>query len=73
MDWLTGSEIYPLAVRGAGTSAQAATLWSTNLLITLTRSLEQIEGRLREGRFRPQDFERVRSEPATLGRAATTG
>ncbi|MET0694756.1 MAG: sugar porter family MFS transporter [Propionibacteriaceae bacterium] len=36
MGWLTGSEIYPLAVRGAGTSAQAATLWSTNLLITLT-------------------------------------
>jgi hypothetical protein len=25
MGWLTGSEIYPLAVRGAGTSAQAAT------------------------------------------------
>src|SRR5664279_717056 len=36
MGWLTGSEIYPLAVRGAGTSAQAATLWSTNLLITLS-------------------------------------
>jgi sugar porter (SP) family MFS transporter len=36
MGWLTGSEIYPLAVRGAGTAAQAATLWSTNLLITLT-------------------------------------
>jgi len=36
MGWLTGSEIYPLAVRGAGTSAQSATLWSTNLLITLT-------------------------------------
>jgi MFS family permease len=36
MGWLTGSEIYPLAVRGAGTSAQAMTLWSTNLLITLT-------------------------------------
>lgn len=34
--WLTGSEIYPLAVRGAGTSVQAATLWSTNLLITLS-------------------------------------
>ena len=93
MGWLTGSEIYPLAVRGAGTSAQAATLWSTNLLITLSlltiintvgvgrtmwlyalfnvaawlfvwrrmpeltgRSLEQIEGRLREGHFRPKDF-----------------
>jgi sugar porter (SP) family MFS transporter len=36
MGWLTGSEIYPLAVRGAGTSVQAATLWATNLLITLT-------------------------------------
>jgi sugar porter (SP) family MFS transporter len=36
MGWLTGSEIYPLAVRSAGTSAQAAILWSTNLLITLT-------------------------------------
>jgi hypothetical protein len=28
--------IYPLAVRGAKTSAQAATLWSTNLNITLS-------------------------------------
>jgi sugar porter (SP) family MFS transporter len=36
MGWLTGSEIYPLAVRGAGTAAQSASLWSTNLLITLT-------------------------------------
>ena len=36
MGWLTGSEIYPLAVRSAGTAGQAATLWSTNLLITLT-------------------------------------
>jgi MFS family permease len=36
MGWLTGSEIYPLAVRGAGTSAQAAALWTTNMLITLT-------------------------------------
>jgi sugar porter (SP) family MFS transporter len=36
MGWLTGSEIYPLAVRSAGTAAQSATLWSTNLLITLT-------------------------------------
>jgi hypothetical protein len=36
MGWLTGSEIYPLAVRGAGTSAQAATLWTVNLAITLT-------------------------------------
>jgi len=95
MGWLTGSEIYPLAVRSAGTSAQSATLWSTNLLITLTlltmiegigvgetfwvyagfnvaafvfvylrmpeltgRSLEQIEGSLARGNFRPKDFER---------------
>jgi sugar porter (SP) family MFS transporter len=36
MGWLTGSEIYPLAVRGAGTAAQSAALWSTNVLITLT-------------------------------------
>ncbi len=36
MGWLTGSEIYPLAVRGAGTAAQSASLWGTNLLITLT-------------------------------------
>jgi sugar porter (SP) family MFS transporter len=95
MGWLTGSEIYPLAVRSAGTAAQSATLWSTNLLITLTlltmiegigvgetfwvyaafnlaallfvylrmpeltgRSLEQIEGSLQRGHFRPHDFER---------------
>lgn len=36
MGWLTDSEIYPLAVRGAGTAAQSASLWGTNLLITLT-------------------------------------
>ena len=36
MGWLTGSEIYPLAVRGAGTAVQSASLWGTNLLITLT-------------------------------------
>jgi sugar porter (SP) family MFS transporter len=36
MGWLTGSEIYPLAVRGAGTAVQSATLWGTNLLITLS-------------------------------------
>ena len=96
MGWLTGSEIYPLAVRGAGTSAQAASLWSTNLLITLTlltiietigvgqtmwlyaafnvaawvfiwrkmpeltgRTLEQIEGKLAEGKFTPADFDRL--------------
>jgi sugar porter (SP) family MFS transporter len=99
MGWLTGSEIYPLGVRSAGTAAQSATLWSTNLLITLTlltmingigvgetfwvyaafniaalifvyrrmpeltgRSLEQIEASLRDGHFRPKDFER-RTEP----------
>jgi hypothetical protein len=28
MGWLTGSEIYPLAPRGAGTSAQSTTLWT---------------------------------------------
>ena len=36
MGWLTGSEVYPLAVRGAGTSVQSASLWGTNMLITLT-------------------------------------
>jgi sugar porter (SP) family MFS transporter len=36
MGWLTGSEIYPLATRAAGAAAQSASLWSTNLLITLT-------------------------------------
>ncbi|OIK04753.1 sugar porter family MFS transporter [Streptomyces monashensis] len=36
MGWLTGSEIYPLAVRAAAASVQSATLWGTNLLITLT-------------------------------------
>ncbi|NAZ84983.1 sugar porter family MFS transporter [Kineococcus indalonis] len=93
MGWLTGSEIYPLATRSAGAAAQSASLWGTNLLITLTllsiidtigtgqtfwlyaafnviafvflyrrmpeltgRSLEQIEGRLSSGRFRPADF-----------------
>ena len=88
--WLTGSEVYPLAVRGAGTSAQAGMVWSSDLLVTATaltlvqmlgtggtmwiyavmnvlafvfiwyfvpetsgHSLEEIEGALREGRFRP--------------------
>lgn len=36
MGWLTGSEAYPLAVRPAATAVQSATLWGTNLLITLT-------------------------------------
>ncbi len=36
MGWLTGSEIYPLGVRANGTSVQAATLWTTNLVISLT-------------------------------------
>ena len=93
MGWLTGSEIYPLGVRSAGTSAQSMTLWTTNMLITLTvlttiegigvgptmwlyaafnvaawvfvflrmpeltgHSLEDIESRLRKGKFRPKDF-----------------
>jgi len=93
MGWLTGSEIYPLGVRSAGTSAQSMTLWATNMVITLTvltiiqgigvgqtmwlyaafnvaawifvylrmpeltgHSLEGIESRLREGKFRPKDF-----------------
>ena len=34
--WLTGSEVYPLTVRAAGTSAQAATVWGSNLLLTGT-------------------------------------
>ena len=34
--WLTGSEVYPLAVRGAGTSAQAGTVWVADLLVTVT-------------------------------------
>jgi sugar porter (SP) family MFS transporter len=95
MGWLTGSEIYPLAVRSVGTAVQSAALWSSNLLITLTllttingigvgptmwmyaafnvaawlfvwfrmpdltgRSLEEIEGKLADGRFRPADFAR---------------
>ncbi|BDX34772.1 MFS transporter [Mycobacterium antarcticum] len=95
MGWLTGSETYPLAVRPAGTAAQSAALWGTNLLITLTlltlisgigvgpamwlygafnviawlfvyfkmpdltgRSLEEIEGKLSRGEFRPADFAR---------------
>ncbi len=36
MGWLTGSETYPLAVRPAGTAAQSAAMWGTNLIITLT-------------------------------------
>jgi sugar porter (SP) family MFS transporter len=97
MGWLTGSEIYPLATREAGAAAQSASLWGTNLLITLTllsiidtigtgqtfwlyaafniaafvflykrmpeltgRSLEQIEGKLSKGEFRPADFAKTR-------------
>lgn len=95
MGWLTGSETYPLAVRPAATAVQSATLWGTNLLITLTmlslvkaigvgpsiwlyalfnvaawifvffrmpdltgKSLEEIESKLFEGKFRPSDFTR---------------
>ena len=32
--WLTGSEVYPLSVRGAGTSAQAGMVWGADLLVT---------------------------------------
>ncbi|HEY0785303.1 MAG TPA: sugar porter family MFS transporter [Acidobacteriaceae bacterium] len=34
--WLSGSEMYPLAVRGAGSSAQAAMVWGADLLVTVT-------------------------------------
>ncbi|WP_420814707.1 sugar porter family MFS transporter [Kineococcus siccus] len=88
--WLTGSEVYPLSVRPAGTAAQSMTLWGTNAVLSLTilsmidgigegptfwvyaafnvlaflfvlrrvpelkgRSLEDIEGSLRSGTFRP--------------------
>ena len=34
--WLTGSEMYPLSVRGAGSSAQAAMVWGSDLLVTAT-------------------------------------
>ena len=34
--WLSGSEMYPLAVRGAGTSAQASMVWGSDLLVTIT-------------------------------------
>ncbi len=36
MGWLTGSEIYPLATRAAGAAAQSASLWGTNVIITLS-------------------------------------
>ncbi|WP_432561031.1 sugar porter family MFS transporter [Kineococcus sp. SYSU DK003] len=36
MGWLTGSEVYPLAVRSAGTSAQAMVLWGSNAVLSLT-------------------------------------
>jgi sugar porter (SP) family MFS transporter len=34
--WLSGSEMYPLAVRGAGTSAQATMVWGADLMVTVT-------------------------------------
>lgn len=34
--WLSGSEMYPLSIRGAGTSAQAAVVWGSDLLVTMT-------------------------------------
>ncbi|MFC3688185.1 sugar porter family MFS transporter [Aquipuribacter hungaricus] len=115
MGWLTGSEIYPLATRAAGAAAQSASLWGTNLLITLTlltiintigtgqtfwlyaafnvaafvflyrkmpeltgRSLEQIEGHLRSGRFTPADLAHPvagtpRGDAAARGDAGTGG
>ncbi|MHC2017793.1 sugar porter family MFS transporter [Methylobacterium sp. CM6247] len=88
--WLSGSEMYPLSVRAAGTSAQATMVWGSNLVVTASaltlvhalgtggvmllygalnvlaflfvlrfvpetagRSLEEIEGSLRDGSFRP--------------------
>lgn len=36
MGWLTGSEIYPLAVRENGTAVQAGALWTTNLIISIS-------------------------------------
>ncbi len=34
--WLSGSEMYPFAVRGAGTSAQSTMVWGADLLVTAT-------------------------------------
>ncbi|NHO52447.1 sugar porter family MFS transporter [Acetobacter estunensis] len=34
--WLTGAEMFPLPMRGAATSAHAAMLWGSNLLVTAT-------------------------------------
>jgi sugar porter (SP) family MFS transporter len=34
--WLSGSEMYPLSVRGAGSSAQATMVWGADLLVTAT-------------------------------------
>ena len=34
--WLVGSEMYPLSVRGAGSSAQAAMVWGSDLAVTAT-------------------------------------
>jgi sugar porter (SP) family MFS transporter len=34
--WLTGSEVYPLSVRAAGSSAQAGMVWGSDLLVTAT-------------------------------------
>ncbi|MCP1117138.1 sugar porter family MFS transporter [Robbsia andropogonis] len=34
--WLTGAEIYPVAIRDAATGAHAAMLWGSNLLLTGT-------------------------------------
>ncbi|MFT8719075.1 sugar porter family MFS transporter [Acetobacter sp.] len=34
--WLTGAEMFPLPMRGAATSAHAAVLWGSNLVVTAT-------------------------------------
>src|SRR4051812_44594019 len=34
--WLSGSEMYPLSVRGAGSSAQATMVWGADLIVTAT-------------------------------------
>jgi sugar porter (SP) family MFS transporter len=41
--WLYGSEVFPLSVRGAATSASALTVWVFNLLVALT-TLSLTEG-----------------------------
>ncbi|NHN91418.1 sugar porter family MFS transporter [Acetobacter sicerae] len=40
--WLTGAEMFPLPMRGAATSAHAAVLWGSNLVVTAT-TLELVQ------------------------------